>query len=80
MSVKIGEKIKSLRKSKNISQEVLAQYLGVTFQAVIAAADTAVFHHALAGAGGVGDKCPLIPAMAQRIGVVGNEGAAAALA
>ena len=34
MSVKIGEKIKSLRKSKNISQEVLAQYLGVTFQAV----------------------------------------------
>ena len=34
MSVKIGEKIKSLRKNKNISQEVLAQYLGVTFQAV----------------------------------------------
>ncbi len=34
MNVKIGEKIKFLRKQKNISQEVLAQYLGVTFQAV----------------------------------------------
>lgn len=34
MQLKIGEKIKSLRKEKNISQEVLAQYLGVTFQAV----------------------------------------------
>lgn len=32
--VKIGEKIKSLRKEKNISQEVLANYLGVSFQAV----------------------------------------------
>lgn len=34
MNIKIGEKIRSLRKSKNISQEILAQYLGVTFQAV----------------------------------------------
>lgn len=34
MNIKIGEKIKLLRKQKNISQEVLAQYLGVSFQAV----------------------------------------------
>lgn len=32
--VKIGEKIKLLRRQKNISQEVLANALGVTFQAV----------------------------------------------
>ena len=32
--VQIGEKIKSLRKQKNISQEVFANYLGVSFQAV----------------------------------------------
>ena len=32
--IKLGEKIKSLRKQKNISQEVLANYLGVSFQAV----------------------------------------------
>lgn len=32
--IKLGEKIKMLRKQKNISQEVLANYLGVTFQAV----------------------------------------------
>ena len=30
----LGNKIKSLRKQKNISQEVLANYLGVSFQAV----------------------------------------------
>lgn len=30
----LGEKIRSLRKQKNISQEVLADYLGVSFQAV----------------------------------------------
>lgn len=34
MNVNIGEKIKTLRKQKNISQEVLAQVLGVSFQAV----------------------------------------------
>lgn len=34
MEIKLGEKIKSLRKQKNISQEVLAQVLGVSFQAV----------------------------------------------
>lgn len=34
MAVNLGEKIKELRKKKDISQEVLAQYLGVTFQAV----------------------------------------------
>ena len=34
MNIKLGEKIRSLRKAKNISQEVLAQYLGVSFQAV----------------------------------------------
>ena len=34
MTVKIGEQIKALRKSKNISQETLAGVLGVTFQAV----------------------------------------------
>ncbi len=32
--IRIGEKIKTLRKQKNISQEVFANYLGVTFQAV----------------------------------------------
>lgn len=34
MNIKLGEKIRALRKSRNISQEVLAQYLGVSFQAV----------------------------------------------
>ena len=34
MNIRLGQKIKSLRKAKNISQEVLAQYLGVSFQAV----------------------------------------------
>ena len=32
--IKLGEKIKSLRKQKNISQEVFASFLGVSFQAV----------------------------------------------
>lgn len=32
--IKLGEKIKALRKQRDISQEVLADYLGVTFQAV----------------------------------------------
>ena len=34
MNIKIGDKIRALRKQKSISQEVLAQYLGVSFQAV----------------------------------------------
>ena len=34
MGINIGEKLKSLRKKKNISQEKLAQYLNVSFQAV----------------------------------------------
>ena len=34
MNLKLGEKIRSLRKTRNISQEVLANYLGVSFQAV----------------------------------------------
>lgn len=34
MKLNLGQKIKTLRKQRNISQEVLAQYLGVTFQAV----------------------------------------------
>ncbi len=32
--MKLGEKIKLLRKQKNLSQEVFANYLGVSFQAV----------------------------------------------
>ena len=32
--IKLGEKIKALRKQKNISQEIFANYLGVSFQAV----------------------------------------------
>lgn len=32
--IRMGEKIKTLRKQRNISQEVLANYLGVSFQAV----------------------------------------------
>lgn len=34
MNIKLGEKIRSLRKAKNLSQEILAQYLGISFQAV----------------------------------------------
>ncbi len=34
MMIQMGEKIRELRKTKNVSQEVLAQYLGVSFQAV----------------------------------------------
>ncbi len=34
MQVHIGSKIRELRKERNISQEVLAQFLGVSFQAV----------------------------------------------
>lgn len=34
MNIKLGEKIRSLRKERDLSQEVLAQYLGVSFQSV----------------------------------------------
>ena len=34
MNIRLGEKIRSLRKQNNLSQEVLAQFLGVSFQAV----------------------------------------------
>lgn len=34
MNIRLGEKIRSLRKQRNISQEILAQYLGISFQAV----------------------------------------------
>lgn len=34
MNIRLGEKIRALRKNKNISQEVLANYLGLSFQAV----------------------------------------------
>ena len=34
MNIRLGAKIRRLRKAMNISQEVLAQYLGVSFQAV----------------------------------------------
>lgn len=34
MEMNLGGKIRQLRKQKNISQEVLAQVMGVSFQAV----------------------------------------------
>ena len=34
MTINMGARIRSLRKARNLSQEVLAQYLGVSFQAV----------------------------------------------
>ena len=34
MEIRMGDKIRQLRKQKGISQEVLAQALGVSFQAV----------------------------------------------
>ena len=52
----------------------------IAFNSVIAAAGAAVFHDALAGAGGIGDECTLIPAMTECVGVVCHEAAAAAVA
>ena len=34
MKVSLADKLKDLRKSKNVSQEKFAEYLGVSFQAV----------------------------------------------
>lgn len=34
MNITLGEKIRALRKARNLSQDILAQYLGVSFQAV----------------------------------------------
>ena len=34
MILKIGEKIKSLRKEQNITQEKLAAYLNISYQAI----------------------------------------------
>ncbi len=34
MKIQLGSKIKMLRKERSISQEVLANHLGVSFQAV----------------------------------------------
>ena len=34
MTIHLAEKLKSLRKEKNVSQEKLAQYLNVSYQAV----------------------------------------------
>ena len=34
MNIRLGEKIRNLRKQNNLSQDVLAQFLGVSFQAV----------------------------------------------
>ena len=53
---------------------------GVGIQTVVATAGTAVFHDPLAGAGGVGNKGSLIPAMTKRVSVVRHEAAAAAIA
>lgn len=34
MEIHLDEKLKALRKEKNVSQEKLAQYLNISFQAV----------------------------------------------
>ena len=53
---------------------------GVSIQTVAAAAGAAVFHNPLASAGGVGDKGALVPAMAQRGGIIRYKGTAASIA
>ena len=52
----------------------------VSFQAGRAAAGASIFHDALAGTGGVGNKRTLVPAMAQRLRVVRHKGGTAASA
>ncbi|WP_053984778.1 helix-turn-helix domain-containing protein [Niameybacter massiliensis] len=62
MNIKLGEKIKYLRKKKNISQEILANYLGISFQAVSKWENGATMP----------DVC-LIPALASFFGVSTDE-------
>lgn len=62
MQLNLGKKIKSLRKQRNISQEVLAQYLGVTFQAVSKWENETAM-----------PDLPLIPAIAAFFGVSTDE-------
>ena len=52
----------------------------VGIQTVVATAGAAVFHHTLAGAGGVGDEGTLVPAMTECVSVVRDEAASAAIA
>ena len=52
----------------------------VGIQTVVATAGAAIFHDPLAGAGGVGNKGSLIPAMAQGVRIVCDKGTAAAIA
>lgn len=52
----------------------------VALQPVIPAADAAVFHHALAGTGRIGDQSTLIPGMPQRFRGIRHKGRATALA
>ena len=51
----------------------------VALQPVIPAADAAVFHHALAGTGRIGDQSTLIPGMPQRFRGIRHKGRATAL-
>jgi hypothetical protein len=53
---------------------------GVGIQTVVATAGASVFHDPFAGAGGVGDKRTLVPAMPQRRSVIRDKAAAAAIA
>ena len=62
MTVQLGAKIRELRKKRGISQEVLAQYLGVTFQAVSKWEN-----------GTAMPDVPLIPALASFFGVSTDE-------
>ena len=62
MTVQLGKKIRELRKKRGISQEVLAQYLGVTFQAVSKWEN-----------GTAMPDVPLIPALASFFGVSTDE-------